>query len=332
MDDATRLQLYGAYSVDYYLMEVANLSRGAIDFIGLMLNLESAMYTSIVEVARDFQLLPEDAFFWHIDGGNDRLITELERACRNVSNGRCSINTRKPITFVNYDSSSSTGRLQSNDELIPGEFDHIIVATTARAANAIRFEPRRAFINKYQALRQLHYDCASKIAHSFKTRWWEQFSIHGGYSITDLPARFVYYYNFNTTSTQAGDGALMLSSYTWSQDALLWSGMSSNESCRLALDNLNDLHPSIHVPDYKTGCITYNWCTDSYSLGAYALFTPYQETNIHNALGTSIDNTIHFIGEHTSLAHAWIEGAVLSSMRLQMHLQVNFVFSPSAAV
>lgn len=113
----------------------------------------------------------------------------------------------------------------------------------------------------------------------------------------------------------------MLSSYTWSQDALLWSGMTENQSCAIALNNLNELHSTIDVPNFVTGCKAYHWCTDPYALGAYALFTPYQEQNIHDALGASIGDTIHFIGEHTSLAHAWVEGAVLSSMRLQMHLQ-----------
>ncbi|CAM4777985.1 unnamed protein product [Rotaria magnacalcarata] len=320
MDDATRLRMYGAYSVQFYLMEVANLSRGAVDFIGLMLNLEADMYASIVEIARDFKLLPANANFSHIDGGNDLLINALAKACQTVPGGRCSLYLNRPITSVLYSSSSHTGTLESNGVTIPGNFTDIVVATTARAANAIDFRPRIKFITKYQALRQLNYDCASKIAHSFSVRWWEKQVITGGHSITDLPVRFVYYYNFNTTSNRTEDGALMLSSYTWSQDALLWSGMRDNQSCRLALDNLNVIHAASEVYSYATGQ-TYHWCNDPYSLGAYALFTPYQEANIHNDLGASIDNTVHFIGEHTSLAHAWVEGAVLSSMRLLMHLQ-----------
>ncbi|CAF3702314.1 unnamed protein product [Rotaria socialis] len=321
MDDATQLRLYGAYSVQFYLMEVANLSRGAVDFIGLMLNLEADMYASIVEIARDFKLLPVNANFSHIDGGNDLLINALAKACQTVLNGRCSLYLNRPISSVLYSSSSHTGTLESKGLTVPGNFTDIVVATTARAANAIDFRPRIEFITKYQALRQLNYDCASKIAHSFSVRWWEKQVITGGHSITDLPVRFVYYYNFNTTSNRTEDGAIMLSSYTWAQDALLWSGMRDNQSCRLALDNLNLIHATSDVYSYEAGCQTYHWCNDPYSLGAYALFTPYQEVNIHNDLGASVGDTVHFIGEHTSLAHAWVEGAVLSSMRLLMHLQ-----------
>lgn len=219
-------------------------------------------------------------------------------------------------------SDRGTGTIMSYGKTLAEKVDHVVVATTARAATAIEFKPRSEFAQKYLAMRQLNYDCASKIAHSFKVQWWKQWSITGGYSITDLPVRYVYYYNFNTTASQADDGALMLSSYTWSQDALLWSGMSENQSCALALKNLYQLHGAPNISDYVTGCKTYNWCTDPYALGAYALFTPYQEINIYDALGSSIGDTIHFIGEHTSLSHAWVEGAVLSSMRLQMHLQV----------
>ncbi|CAF5001240.1 unnamed protein product, partial [Rotaria magnacalcarata] len=59
--------------------------------------------------------------------------------------------------------------------------------------------------------------------------------------------------------------------------------MRDNQSCRLALDNLNVIHAASEVYSYATGQ-TYHWCNDPYSLGAYALFTPYQEANIHNDL------------------------------------------------
>ena len=95
--------------VDYYLMEAANLSRAAIDFIGLMLNLESTMYISIVEIARDFKLLPANATFMHIDGGNDRLIDALEQACYDVPHKRCSIYLKYSVTQVIYNTDTSKG-------------------------------------------------------------------------------------------------------------------------------------------------------------------------------------------------------------------------------
>ena len=59
--------------------------------------------------------------------------------------------------------------------------------------------------------------------------------------------------------------------------------------------------------------MSYSWADDSYSLGAFAVFPPHQEEffeDIWKAYGD-----IHFAGEHTSLKHAWIEGAVESGLR-----------------
>lgn len=65
----------------------------------------------------------------------------------------------------------------------------------------------------------------------------------------------------------------------------------------------------------------YYRCNDPFSHGAYALYLPYQEMNLRPTLMRSFDNLVYFVGEHISTAHAWVEGALLSSLRVLSELQ-----------
>jgi len=56
------------------------------------------------------------------------------------------------------------------------------------------------------------------------------------------------------------------------------------------------------------------WHDDTYSGGAFALFDPGQQTLLHTHIHSPAGR-IHFAGEHTSLYHAWIQGAIESGLR-----------------
>ncbi|CAF5016111.1 unnamed protein product [Rotaria sp. Silwood1] len=301
------------------------MSRGAIDFISLMYNVD--MQTSLIEMVRSTVILTLNPEYSQIDGGFYLLTDALERNCKNVPDNRCKIYTNTRVKGVHYIENPNNSSIRPWVRLVIGEnsttirFDSVIVSTTARAASLIEFEPRSLFIDKYRALRQLHYDCATKIAHSFSRPFWRAENIQGGYSITDLSIRFVFYNNFNTTANSVNDGAFILTSYVWATDALLWSALSKDQTCEKSLQDLIQLHNRSDIRSLVVSCEVKNWCTDQYAHGAYALFTPNQETNLHDELGTSIKNIVHFTGEHISYVHRWIEGAIQSSMRVLMFYQ-----------
>lgn len=56
------------------------------------------------------------------------------------------------------------------------------------------------------------------------------------------------------------------------------------------------------------------WGLDPFSLGAFALYTPYQQTDYASDLFRN-ESRVHFAGEHTALPHAWIETAMKSALR-----------------
>ncbi|CAF3955038.1 unnamed protein product [Rotaria sp. Silwood2] len=172
------------------------MSRGAIDFISLMYNVD--MQTSLIEMVRSTVILTLNPEYSQIDGGFSLLIDEFERNCKNVPDNRCNIYTNTRVKEVHYIENPNNSSIDPWVRLVIGEnstairVDSVIVSTTARAASLIEFEPRTYFVDKYRALRQLHYDCATKIAHSFSRPFWRDENIQGGYSITDLPIRGIY--------------------------------------------------------------------------------------------------------------------------------------------
>jgi monoamine oxidase len=55
------------------------------------------------------------------------------------------------------------------------------------------------------------------------------------------------------------------------------------------------------------------WHDDEFAGGAFALFDPGQETLLHAHI-VAPEGRIYFAGEHASLTHRWIQGAVESGL------------------
>ena len=167
-----------------------------------------------------------------------------------------------------------------------------------------------------RAIRQLRYDASAKILMQFRRRFWEDDDgIVGGGSVTDLPIRAVYYPDHHR---ETGRGVL-LASYTWNEDAQRWGSLSPADRVTQALENLAQIHPQAPA-EFEVGT-SYMWHHDEFAGGAFALFDPGQQTRLHDTI-VRPEGRIYFAGEHTSLAHAWIQGAVESGLRdrrLQIH-------------
>lgn len=70
------------------------------------------------------------------------------------------------------------------------------------------------------------------------------------------------------------------------------------------------------------GAATQSWMRDPYAFGEAAIFNPGQLHLLQkHIISTEWGGRAHFAGEHTSLKHAWIEGAIESGIRTA--LEVN---------
>ena len=139
----------------------------------------------------------------------------------------------------------------------------------------------------------------------------------GGGSVSDNPNRFMYY---PSHPVPGSEGGVVLASYSWADDAARWDSMSDDERYAFALRGLQTLHGR-RIEVFYTGYgQTQSWLRNRYAFGEAAVFTPGQLTQLHLDIPTA-EGPVHFAGEHTSLKHAWIEGAVESAVRAA--LEVN---------
>jgi monoamine oxidase len=162
---------------------------------------------------------------------------------------------------------------------------------------------------KERAIRQLNYHASTKILIQVRDRFWEQEDgIVGGATVTDLPIRRMNYPPTDPTTSRG----VLLASYTWGQDALQWGAMDSEARVEEALDDVAQIHPRVRM-EYEVGT-SHAWYSDRWARGAFALFAPEQQTTLQDAI-LRTEGRVYFAGEHCSLYHAWIQGALESGIR-----------------
>ncbi|CAB1323506.1 unnamed protein product [Coregonus sp. 'balchen'] len=302
-------QLFDLALQKEYLVNEVNLSRGALRMIGDILNVNSLFYTALTEALYDQSDINDETTYFEVTGGFDKLPNAI---CKDLK-GTIHLNSK--VKRISQTSNKVTVSYQDHQlwhkpsSLSHLTVDYALVTATAKATLFIDFQPPLSAY-KMEALRSLHYDSATKVVLIFSERFWEKDDINGGRSITDLPSRFIYYPSHKFPNTDIG---VLLASYTFSDDATLFHGVDDKELQALVLEDLVKIHGE-GIRPLCIGGLVKKWALDPYSLGAFALFTPYQHIDYAAELFMN-DKRIHFAGEHTALPHAWIETAMKSALR-----------------
>ncbi|NXJ16192.1 OXLA oxidase, partial [Odontophorus gujanensis] len=307
MDCKEYLAKYDSFSTKEYLIKVGNLSRGAVQMIGDLLNEDSGFYLSFLASLWDFDIFSNGESFDEITGGFDQLPKAFHKALPGVVKFNCTVEkimTKGGKVRVFY---------RAPDTLAPSiaTADYVLVTSSAKATRHIQFFPPLSS-TKNDALRSIHYASASKIALACTEKFWEKDGIQGGQSITDRPSRFIYYPSHNFSS---GVGVI-LASYTWNDDAEFLMPLADEKYLDVVLQDLSDIH-QVSKSYLQYTCDRYviqKWQLDRHSLGAFAAFTPYQFTDYSQALFEH-EGRVHFAGEHAAQPHAWIDTAMKAAVR-----------------
>ncbi len=294
---------YDEYSVREFL-ELKGWSEGMIEMFGLLNNQEAMMNSSFLELFR------EDAGNYYTDmcqivGGMDRLTNAfLPVVGRSIRYGARLIAIDQTPEEVIFHYQTPARRFEARA-------DYAILTIPFPVLRHI--EVLKPFSRaKQRAIRQLHYDASAKIFFQCRRRFWEtDEGIYGGGTVTDLPIRNLYYTDYGKES---GRG-ILLASYTWSEDAQRWGSLPPHERIEQALENVTVIHPQI-LQEFEVGA-SYMWHDDPFAGGAFALFDPGQQTLLHDEI-IRPEGRIYFAGEHASLYHAWIQGALESGLRAAM--------------
>ncbi|KEK24113.1 flavin monoamine oxidase family protein [Bacillus gaemokensis] len=297
---------YKAYSLGSFLSYY--YSDGAIDMIGVLLDMEAYMGMSLIEVLREMIFFTSTTKYYEITGGMDALPSSF-------------LPQLKEDIFFHYKMTKivqqdNSVMIQVNHEqtleqfMITGEL--AIVTIPFPAFRFVEVEPYHLFsYYKRRAIRELNYIAATKIAIEFKSRFWEREGQYGGKSITDLPIRFTYYpsYGIHTSGP-----AVVLASYTWADEALIWDSLSNRDRIRYALKSLAQIYGNQVYKEFVSGA-SFSWSQNPYSCGGFTAFEPGQELELFPYI-TPPAGRIHFAGEHTTLTHGWMQGAIESGIRV----------------
>jgi monoamine oxidase len=330
------------YSLRYFLSHVARfrgveLSQGAIDMISAVLVYEMEMSCSMAFIISQYMEFNAREFT-QIKGGMDRLPkgfvdgihpipdqnaggkknslpeNDLPDLAKDVRyNSRVTeIMVRHPGVELRFENTMTSYKGRES-------FDKIIICIPFSALRHIRMYGLTS-PEKRRAIRQLHYANACKILLEFNHKFWleslpDRPSIEGGRSITDLAIRQIFYPTPKQNKDRLGRG-LLLASYTWGDDSLRWTSLKHDDRVRFALRDLERVYG--YPGGLARSCIggmSHSWAEDEFTSGAFAQFEPDQFVKLFPAIWQP-ENRIHYAGEHTSLRHGWIEGAVESGIRV----------------
>jgi monoamine oxidase len=293
---------YDQYSLREFL-ESRGWSEGAIEMYGVMNFVESDLDNSVIEEFREslghaFEDMQE------IVGGMDLLPAAFYAGLRDR------VRFGAEVLGIGQDADGVTVHYRTLAGRASAHGDYAICTLPFSILRHLEVAPRFSR-EKARAIRQLNYSESTKILFQVRHRFWEtEDGIRGGTTATDLPIRRIVY-----PSHPADDGSergVLLASYTWSQDATRWAAMDPESRLEQALDDVAQIHPSVRAA--FEGGASQAWSTDPYAAGAFALFAPGQQTQLQADI-VRPEGRVHFAGEHCSLHHAWIQGALESGIR-----------------
>ena len=291
---------YDRYSL-YEFLRSRGWSTGAIEYFGVMNFLESDMHNAFVEVLRE-ELGGAYVDMVEIIGGMDRLPNAFYGELRRE------LWLGAEVFAIDQDPASVTVhyKTEAGRFAVTGDYAVCTLPFSVLRHVEVLTPFSRA---KQRAIRQLNYHASTKILFQVRERVWEdEDGIYGGATVTDLPIRRMNY----PTPDPAVKRGVLLASYTWGQDALQWGAMDPETRQEEALDDVERIHPRIREV-YEVGD-SHAWYADRWARGAFAMFAPAQQGALHADI-VRPEGRILFAGEHCSLYHAWIQGALESGIR-----------------
>ncbi|UJL48351.1 flavin monoamine oxidase family protein [Virgibacillus sp. NKC19-16] len=301
---------YDRYSMNEFLRYNPigpSLSVNAINKINVFFGIEGITALSFVDILTNI-ILPifnDDAKFYEVTGGNDQI--PLSFLPELYSNILCDQKVEKVIQNDAEVRLITKNQVTGVAQAFSGDF--AITTIPFPVFQLIDVAPYHSIsFKKWQAIRELKNVPAVKVGIEFKHRFWERFQ--GGNIVSDLPTRATFTPSHYIGSTGA---AVLLASYTWGQNALLWNSLSHEDIIYYVLKDLAKIYGDQVYHEYVQS-VSFNWSENPFSAGCFTIYTPGQRTNFANEI-TRPEGRLHFAGEHTSSFHGWIEGAIESGIR-----------------
>ena len=303
----------------YNHLRKAGYTRAAIEYLSSVYGVTTYLNTGLSEHLREeFEGVWLGEFF-EVNGGMDRLVQSF----RDAISAR--LVTGAVVTAIVNDETTPEVSFIHNGNAQTIAADWVICTIPLGVLS--RLDISRAFSHdKIDAIRNVHYDSSSKIISRTSDRFWElEDEIYGGGSIWDGGLGHTWYPadNAETRDTEkSNQKSLLLSSYTWGMHARRIDAIPQNQLEDYVIRELSKLHPSASKENAIEYSKRWSWDNHRWSAGAFAFFNPGDHTDLHQQLVTP-ENRVLLAGEHCSLTHSWIQGALESALHVCQHITTN---------
>lgn len=321
------------YEFHSFLQEAVNsksidsFSQSAFDFVTAISGLSQYQHASFLEVLIDyFGLFNNEQ--WELEQGMESLTQALaeqvgyENIFINHKVSKIRINRTENEVMLHFNDTKNISSLCES-------FDFIICTAPAPATSTIEFSPKLS-PQKSNALRKVSYASSSKTVFLVKERIWElNDGIAGGGSFTDELMQQCWYPSDNGIKdieaksykprnlSLSRSKSVLTASYTWGSNARHIASLKDDQKLEVILKTLEKIHPGIgkSILDVKH----HSWdVEEGLGGGAFAYFAPGDHSRYMDLMQSSYPNEepkVFFAGEHLDVVHAWIQGAIQSSIK-----------------
>jgi monoamine oxidase len=295
------------------MFEGAGLSQEAIELLAITSGSETLLMSAATETLREEIEEVWSKDFDEIVGGTDRFASAFVARLKSKPQLGC------VVTRLTQDGSrrraAAIYREGSAERRVEGDF--LLCTLPFPVLSRISVEPDLSG-PKWRAIRQLNYDSSTKVLAVTRRRFWEaDDGIYGGGTFTDLPTGTTYYPSDNAEakdSRVSSSPSVMLASYSWGQTARRLGSLRADQREATALGHLARVHPQLGEAGMVRETRSWSWDNHPLAGGAFAWFNPGQHTDLYRHV-VAPEGRIYFAGEHASLSHTWMQGALESALR-----------------
>ncbi len=286
------------------------LSEEAIEFVTTFYGVETYMSTGLTEHLREEKEEVWINGFDEIVGGMDLLPSSFAKKLERE------IITSAPVFKIEQDNKEIVAYYKNQEGEIQSVCgDWLICTIPLGVLNRINLTPCIS-PQKIRAMRRVNYDSSTKIlAHCGKRFWELEDKIYGGGTIWDGGLGHTWYPSDNSKEKNkniSNSPAILLTSYTWGQHARRIDSIPHKELKNYVIKELLKIHPNFDK-ELINQIIPWSWTNFPWSSGAFAFFNPGEHTSLYQDL-KSPEGKFLLAGEHCSLTHSWIQGAMESAI------------------
>lgn len=315
-----KLQALDGMSLNTALQH-AGLSQEAIEYLTSVYGLGTYLHSAFTEHLREeVERIWIDGFD-EIVGGFDLLPKRMKAATKNAA----LVRGAKVSQVVRQGAKFTTTYIEDDGQENSIASDWVVC--TAPLGTLSRIDLAGVISDeKSRAIRQVTYDMSTKVLIKCNRRFWEiNDGIYGGGSIWDGGLGHTWYPSDNADAKDihiSNKPAYLLASYTWGQQAQRMDALHQQDLKGYVISELKKLHPDIDDSDISS-VIRWSWANYSLSSGAFAFFSPNDQKDHYRNLKMP-DGRFLLAGEHCSLSHSWVQGALESAIDVVTHIHKTF--------